>query len=254
MKRIHCALVAVLSLVFVPVAIAWQAQSAPSATAAAEKLPAVEEILSHYVAALGGKQAMEKITSRVSKGSFELPELTGTIVMYDKAPNQSFSQTDLPGWGRVIRCFDGTRGWGERPDTGVQDFTDAEIAAAKRNTDFYREMHLEKVFPKMTVTGKMRMNGHDSYVVQGIADATTADTMYFDAATGLLFHVDSERTTSEGKSHVRNDLEDYRAVDGVKVPFLQRVRTDELEYTIKLTEVKQNTPIEETIFRKPAKP
>lgn len=236
----------------IPASLAQAPAAAPPAASAAEKLPTVPEVLDHYTAALGGKAAVEKITNRISKGTFELPNMPGTITIYEKAPNLNASATEIPGYGTVRRCFNGSMGWSESPDNGLQEYSPSELASAKRNGDFYREINLAKHYAKLTVTGKGRMNGHDSYLVQGVAEDGTTDTMYFDSASGLLIHNDSERATADGKTHVRTDFDDYRAVDGVKLPFLQRVSQPELEYTIKLTEVKHNTAIDDAVFQKPA--
>jgi len=39
----------------------------------ASALPSVDQILDKYVQALGGKAAIEKLNSRVTKGKFEVP-------------------------------------------------------------------------------------------------------------------------------------------------------------------------------------
>src|SRR5215510_11113732 len=45
---------------------------APKADAKAAALPSAEDIFDNYVKAVGGKEAIEKITSRSMKGSFDL--------------------------------------------------------------------------------------------------------------------------------------------------------------------------------------
>ena len=48
-------------------------------------------------------------------------------------------------------------------------------------------------------------------------------------------------------------LQDYRAVDGVKIPFLITMVTPDVTAVIKLSEVKQNVEIPAARFLKPAK-
>jgi hypothetical protein len=52
------------------------------------------------------------------------------------------------------------------------------------------------------------------------------------------------------------DFEDYRDVDGVKLPFTVRISSVEpgLVSTRKYTEIKVNAPIDDAKFRMPAKP
>jgi hypothetical protein len=53
------------------------AQDAPQKPPAAkpEAMPSVDQILDKYVQALGGKAAIEKLTSTVITGTFELPAM-----------------------------------------------------------------------------------------------------------------------------------------------------------------------------------
>src|SRR5436190_23589714 len=52
----------------------------------AASVPTVDVILDKYVKAIGGKEAIEKVTSRVEKGTFELPSFgaSGSIETYAK--------------------------------------------------------------------------------------------------------------------------------------------------------------------------
>lgn len=53
----------------------------------------VDRILEKYIAALGGKDAILKLTSRVRKGIVEIPGINGlgTVERYQKAPNKLMS-------------------------------------------------------------------------------------------------------------------------------------------------------------------
>jgi hypothetical protein len=48
------------------------------------------------------------------------------------------------------------------------------------------------------------------------------------------------------------EFDDYREVDGVKLPFLIH-RIDDAQFIIKLAEVKQNVTIDDKVFVKPKK-
>src|ERR1700722_13875215 len=62
----------------------------PAATPSSAALPSADQVLKHYYAAIGGRAAWEKLHSRVSKGTIEIPamnNLTGTIEVHMKAPD-----------------------------------------------------------------------------------------------------------------------------------------------------------------------
>jgi hypothetical protein len=47
-------------------------------------------------------------------------------------------------------------------------------------------------------------------------------------------------------------LEDYKEVDGLKVPTTIRQTNPNISFTIKFTDIKSNVPVEDTKFNKPA--
>ncbi len=54
-----------------------------------------------------------------------------------------------------------------------------------------------------------------------------------------------------GRMPVQIDYADYRDVDGVKTPFRWTLSRPNGRFTIQLSEVKANVPIEDTKFAKP---
>jgi zinc protease len=235
----------VLMAGLIPVA----AQTAPQGS-----MPSVDEILDKYVEALGGKVALEKVTSRVAKGTFEMDQMPGeaTEEIYEKAPNKQLAITDNPSFGVVKRGFNGTAGWQDMPQTGLVDVTGDELTAMKRHADFHWSIKLKELYPKMTVKGKESVGGRDAYVVEATPAEGPAETMYFDADTGLLVRLTGEADTPNGPVTIDMTFEDYRDVDGVKVPFTIHESFGDFGFVIKLTDVKQNVPIDDAKFDKPA--
>jgi len=227
------------------------AQTTPQAA-----LPSVDQVLDKYVKAIGGKAAFEKLTSRVSKGTLEMDQLPGPAAeeIYAKAPNKQYMVTDLSSFGQARRGFNGAAGWEDNPQTGMRDITGPELAAMKRDADFYMAIKLRELYPKMTVKGRESVNGHDAYVVEATSPDGAAETMYFDADSGLLVRTVRETEGPNGKATLDVTLDDYRAVDGIKLPFVMHFTLGEFAFVIKLSEVKHNLPIDDAKFDKPASP
>lgn len=236
------------------------AQAKPAADQAAAAppsapLPTVDQIIDKFVQASGGKDAWEKLTTQVSKGTFELEGMgSGTQEIYAKAPNKVLFLTDLGSFGVVKRAFNGTTGWQDNPQTGLVDLSGDELATAKIEADFYRAIKLKELYPKMTVKSKEKVDGHDAYVVEAVPAAGPAVTMSFDADSGLLVRTQAEVEGPMGKADVDTTLGDYRDVDGVKIPFMIHSDMGQFAFTIKLTEVKHNVPVDDAMFDKPAAP
>src|SRR5262249_43668852 len=107
---------------------------AAKADAKTSALPTVDDVLDHYLKAIGGKEAIEKLTSRSMKGSFDIEAMgvSAPVEMLAKAPNKSAVKIDLPNIGVVNIVFDGAKGWDAKPITGLRAFAGPELARQHR--------------------------------------------------------------------------------------------------------------------------
>jgi hypothetical protein len=259
MKRI--ALILALSMVS---AIAIAAQDKPKSDApkpeAAKSdakpaaLPSADEIIEKYVKAIGGKEAIEKITSRAAKGTFEIEamNMTGTFENYAKAPNKFANLFNIPAVGGGGQIFDGAKGWDSNPMTGLRELSGEELATLKREADFYQPLNFKKHYPKLEVKGKETVGKSEAYVVIATPAEGGPDKIYFDVNSGLIVREDAERETGQGKMAIEVYMDDYKDVDGVKVAHTMRQVSPMFSMTIKFTEIKSNAPIDDAKFAKPA--
>ena len=76
---------------------------------------------------------------------------------------------------------------------------------------------------------------------------------FFDRETGLLLRKQTLTDTVLNPIPEQIDFEDYRDVDGVKLPFLVRVSNIDTyySYTRKVAEVRHNVPVDDKIFDMP---
>jgi len=234
--------------VIVTGAISVSGQAQPQAS-----LPGPDEIVARYEKALGGKAAFQKLTSRVSKGSFSLAQMgnPGTTEIYQKAPNKMVTITDLPDFGVVRSGVDGTEAWLDTPQMGTQELTGDAAAATRRSGDFYGEIRLKENYPKMVVKGKESFEGHDVYVLEASPAEGAPELMSFDATSGLLVRSQTRVNGPQGIIDIDSRFSDYREVDGVKLPFTIDQERSDFSFTIKLTDVKHNIPIDDAKFEKP---
>ncbi|MGD0200443.1 MAG: hypothetical protein ABSD27_06800 [Bryobacteraceae bacterium] len=230
------------------------AATAPAATAPAatqERLPAAAEVLERYAAAVGGK-ALERLTSRVSKGTIEVVTFgsSGTFEQYIKAPDRVINISSFPGFGDVIQAVNGQAGWASMPDSGMRDLAGPELALMRRGAELNRPLHLKEQYATLAVTAKTKVGGRDAYVVQATPAAGPAETWYFDVETGLM--VKAELASESGGTAFTMYLEDYKEIDGIKLPYTLRQETPSFAVNIRITEVTHNVPIEDSRFAKPA--
>jgi hypothetical protein len=216
-------------------------------------LPTVDQILDKYIAASGGRAAIEKVTSISAKGTIDIPDVgaTGTVELLQKAPDKALTTVDLGPLGVQHDGFDGTIGWADDMQNGLRQKSGDELTEAKRAAIFGRELKMKTVYPTMTVKGHEAVNGKDAYIVEATPASGAAATLYFDAASGLMIRQIVTRSSPGGAIEVDVTFSDFRDIEGVKRPFAVRQQTAMFTATIKFSEIKQNTPIDDAVFKMP---
>jgi hypothetical protein len=232
----------------------------PSANVA-EKRPTVDEVFDKYLQAVGGKNAVEKIQTRVSEASLQRPKLVNpsgkpwALQIYQKAPNKMMLViTDADG-GVTTQGFNGTTGWIKTP-TQQRELTDAELAQVKQQADLYKEVTLKTQYSNLRVGNKQKVNDREAYVVVGTNPSNKRERLYFDSETGLLLRRVVLNQTVLGQDPVQTDFSDYREVDGVKLPFTIQISSlDNIHngQTRTFSQIKHNVPVDDAKFELPPK-
>lgn len=220
-------------------------------TDSSKGLPTVEQVLAKYAQGTGGSAAQQKLTTRVAKGEWEnvtrgvrLP-----IEIYSKAPKKRVEILDAPeNQGFTGRGYDGTAGWSmNMTETGLRQLEGPALAMMQRESDFYRAIKLERLYQRLTVSGKERFAGREVYVVDALPEGGNPEKLYFDVETGSL----SRRDVVYGTTPVQHYSEDYRDVDGIKLPFVLHSEGP-VRVITRLTEIKHNVPIDDARLKSPA--
>jgi len=218
-------------------------------------LPTADEILNKYVQAVGGAEAMQKITSRVEKGTVSFGAQQMPVEVLAKAPNKRISLVHTPN-GDNITAFDGHAGWlgnpGPRPP---RDMSAAENEAIGFDATFYLPTELKKMFAQFRVRPAAdKIGGHDVVQLIGANPGKPPIRLFFDKESGLLLRSIRYADTPLGRNPTQVDYADYRAQDGVKVPFQWTVARPLGRFTIQVTELQQNVLVDDKKFEKPAAP
>jgi hypothetical protein len=176
----------------------------------------------------------------------------GPIEIYAKAPNKNLVIINIPGFGVIQQGYNGTVAWSQEPSSGLRELSGPELVSAKRDAEFYADIKYKEMYSKMTVKGKEKVGEKEAYLVEAVPTEGNLQKIYFDTQTGLILRQDREVESPAGKMPVEVYLEDYKEVDGIKVPFTIRQVTPAISFTIKVQEVKHNVPVDDAKFNKPA--
>jgi hypothetical protein len=231
-----------------------QPESSSAALAPAPAYPKVGQVLDRYEEAIGGREAWAKFTSRVTMGTIEVPSLnlSGTVMIHEKAPNKMLAAVIING-AAFQQGYDGIQGWTDDPKNGLRDQIGPELAESKRAADFLHAFHLRRAYATMVVSGAETVNDRDTWVIEAtVPEGGDPTRFYFDKKTGFLLRVVSPNHDADGVSVLREDLDDYREVDGVKVPFVSKQTNGDTTYTMTISEVHHNVELNDSEFAKPS--
>lgn len=210
-------------------------------------LPTAEQLLDKYLAAIGGAEALQKITSRVQKGT--LTAFGGqhfAAEVHSKAPDKRFSVMHLPG-GESVTAFDGKQGWLSVPGR-VHMMSATENAAARIDADLYFPAHVKTLYQKFRVDAGEKIDGHETYLVVGHSEGQPPLRLYLDKESGLLLRLVRYAETPLGRNPTQIDYADYRDVNGVKMPFRWTLARPGNRFTIQVEQVQQNVPVDDAKF------
>jgi hypothetical protein len=214
----------------------------------------VDQILARYTEAIGGEVAIERVKSYHAKGTFVTsvsPE-QGAFETWGKEPNKTLSMIEFPRIGALKKGFDGETRWVQTPAGTFSDQSPQEIAEVERDADVYRAGSIKSLYQSMRLDRKARLKGRDVYIVEGTPVKGPAEKLLFDTESGLLVRWDmARRDPRRGNVFVKVHLDDYREVDGVRVPFSARFAFESFDFTIKINELKHNVAIDDAVFKKP---
>ncbi len=225
----------------------------PNFNGSKDAMPTVDQVLDKYVAALGGAGAFGKVKTRVIKATRTVNN--GQPIaeeVFAKSPDKMLVVTSFPQTS-VSTGYNGTNGWtiGGRGETAVHD---DELEQFKRDAQFlFQPAKLKEIYKELSVAGMDKINDKEVFVVRAVTPSGARERLYFDKQTGLLVRRYAASPTIIGAYPFQVDYEDYRAVEAVKIPYLIKWSIPGRAWTRKVTEVKQNTAIDDAKFNQPKK-
>jgi photosynthetic reaction center cytochrome c subunit len=215
--------------------------------------PPADQFLDKYLQAVGGAAAVEKITTRVMKGTITFGDRNVPIDIFSKDPDKRVSFTHTPD-GDSVTAFDGYEGWLGIPGHGVREMHGPDIDGASMDADLHFAAHLKEMFSSVQASGTEKIGEHDAYVVIGQRDGKTPLRLYFDEQSGLLVRLVRYGDTPLGLLPTQIDYADYRDAGGVKIPFRWTLARPGGRFTIQISDMKENVPVDDVKFAKPAAP
>lgn len=236
----------------VPLPIAYQ--EAPIAARPAQD-PRPEDVekgkllLDRVIAAKGGVARLRAIKTIVAKQTLDNQGASTETINYIEYPDRF--RIDA---GEIVQVFDGTQSWA-RDRRGVHD-APPEVArdartSLRRDTVSLLLAAKDGVLTVRLLPDVKDASGKVSHALELSARDLNPTVLYIDPQTALItkqaFGADAPTFTL-----VEEEFSDYRAVDGVQIPYKATRKIGQLSLQRTITEVKINAPIDPTLFKRPA--
>lgn len=183
-------------------------------------LPTVDDVIAASLAAVGGKEAVENITSFRAVFEMTLGEQKFVNDTSWRRDGGRLSKMRVPGVGEVIMGTDGTDWW-MRTAAGYAPLDERGRAQFRSQADMYMivlepERLIREETESAEVAGREDFGGAECFRVRFIGKDKSATDVFFDAASGLPAGTRSTQETDFGQQATIMTLEDWRPTAGVK--------------------------------------
>ncbi|HET9407931.1 MAG TPA: hypothetical protein VFO39_11895 [Candidatus Sulfotelmatobacter sp.] len=212
--------------------------------------PTVDDVLQHFVTALGGREELEKINTMFFRGTLEIPslKLNGTTMEYFKSPDHFAAVSDIVGYGTTKVVYDGHEAWQSAPNAAASQLSGPALADMQRRAHIHWNLKLHEFYPNLQLKGRETVGDEDAWKLEATVETWTYD-LFFSVKSGLLVRFDTDQHTPDGQSSVL--ISDYRPVGKVLFAFGAAQTGGGTNWSRKLTEVKFNDPVDDSVFLKP---
>jgi hypothetical protein len=251
-----------LAIAALACAVSLSAQTQPSAPAAqnataapsSQPAPSADEIVSKYVAAVGGKDAISQVKSIYTEASVQVmgndsPSVTTLVdgVGYK-------SEVDING-AKIVTCYTDKGGWSMNPMAGQNDPTpmpDDVYNAGKGQINVGGPL-----YDYAAKGSKIEFMGKDgnAYKIKLTSKEGVESNYLIDGTTYLVTSVQSKAKMQDQDVDVTTKLSDYRKTDvGYLIPYAIDVDFGQFALSIAVKKVELNKTIDPAVFAMPKAP
>ncbi len=209
------------------------------------------KIVDQYLKAAGGGKALAKIQTLTLEGMFTSDDgKTGTYTLDTKLPNRYYSEL-LVGEKNLIEAYNGKSAWHQNTAGELGTLVGPEGMQLEAAAQYYnsRLLNLKKSKITLALVGHAQVRGRDAVQLEVTTATGVKRQVFFDSQTHLI--VKEAATVGGVEEEILYD--DYRAVDGVKLPHKIELHRGSDKYDISVTRAAINGTVGERVFDFPIK-
>lgn len=190
--------------------------------ARAQEAPSAATVLAKYVTAIGGREALSKVTSITQSATLQIPAvgLEAAVEATMAAPNKMASKATIPGMGEMLQGTDGTVAWDVNPMQGPRLLADKELSQMLESADFQGAVFMSPDrYSAMENQGAVDFGGEKAWKLKLVMKGSgRVVTTYFSVASGLVIGSETQQESPMGPIPVTSKQSDYKAFGGILFP------------------------------------
>ena len=211
-----------------------------------------QKIIEQYLKAVGGRKLVSHLQTLSIDGSVAATgdDVPGTYTFRVKQPNRIYSELRSKG-KTVIESYNGKSAWHQNTDGELSTFLGHEAVEMEAASQYYnaRLQNLSKRKVGLAYRGETQIRGIPAQELDLTYPTGVEWQVFFDAKTHLIVE---EKTQIAGIPR-EIDYDDYRSVEGLKVPYKIELHRGNEAYTVNVTRVGVNQTVGERVFDFPIK-
>lgn len=218
---------------------------------AAVPTAAPAEIIKNYIKAIGGEEAIKKITSLQQNGEMEMQGQKLTVTMKNMAPNLSSMEISMGGQTAMKQVYNGKTGYAMQMGQKAE-LTGDDLAEKKDDKGYGSQVYYATDGTKIEAAGTAKVGTADAFKLNITSPSGKKKTEYYDTKSGLLLK--DESTTTKGGAEISQSVEysNYKKVGDILFPFTltQSVATPQgaQEFSVVIKDIKINPPLKAEEF------
>ena len=204
------------------------------------------KIVDQCVKAAGGGRALAWIQTLTLEGTFTGDDgKSGTYTLDTKLPNRYYSEL-LVGERNLIEAYNGKSAWRQNAAGELGTLVGPEGMQLEAAAQYYnsRLLNLKKNKITLATVGHAQVRGKDALQLEVTTATGVKRQVFFDPQTHLI--VKEEATVGGVKQEILYD--DYRTMDGVKLPYKIELHRGDAKYNIEVIRAVINGTVGERVF------
>src|SRR5713226_516356 len=209
------------------------------------------KIVDQYVKAAGGGKALARIQTLTIEGTFTGDDgKSGTYTLDTKLPNRYYSELPV-GEKNLIEAYNGKSAWHQNLTGELGTLVGPEGMQLEAAAQYYnsRLLNFKKDKITLALVGHAQVRGKDALQLEVTTATGVKRQVFFDAQTHLI----AKEAATVGGVGEEILYDDYRTVDGVKLPHKIELHRGSDKYDIEVSRAAINETVGERVFDFPIK-